>query len=296
MKDRAKVQTVQEVVNKIEEQHGDLKKMLDDAVHRMKSTSDKDAAVLDEIQSDVKRALTNTASNLRKINEDMKNKASADEVSGMKTELEGTKKAMTVELPQLRNVVQHKADVDELERLKREILSIVEDLSSVAKDPSVLLGGRQYCLSCFQTVASFGDGPESEASTKITTVEGHHHHGTSRPVTVANHTSRIHAADTSNKSAYPPPINTTWNPAVSTPLSRSPSDSKVKLPGFSSPTSGISGARPNTTSPDTSKVYSSYGRMMPVVSVTDPKTGKTTTKAYNDFKDRASTAKPSAGR
>ena len=59
---------------------------------------------------------------------------------------------------------------------------------------------------------------------------------------------------------------------------------KVKLPGMS---------RPNTVAHETRSV-STYGRMMPVVSYTNSKTGKSTTSAYNDFANRASTAKASS--
>ena len=138
--------------------------MLHGLQDHVSSGSENDAKALNNLQSDIHRALTNSSQNLKKMKEELKKKASSDEVMNIAENLKGNLSKITSDLPALKLRVSQKVSTEELAQLRQDILSTVEDITALGnEDPTVLLGARTYCLSCHQSVKSFGSESKDES-------------------------------------------------------------------------------------------------------------------------------------
>jgi hypothetical protein len=288
LKERPKQSVLQEFIDKAEgifdELRGNVKAVKENSEKGLQAETES----LSSLKEEVTRSNNTVTFNIKALKDELKGKASAADIASLKNEVHDSTGKIEKEIPKLNKAVQSKVDSSDLESLKAEIMKSLSEVNvNSDKNSTAMLGGRAYCLSCQQPVKG-PSGPESD------NIHSYYDGGGSRvemlgprPSSVGRSSSSLPSA----KGAFPPALNTTWNPNVSPRHSGAPSgsssvviaatptpilsnDVKVQLPGMakSKSTSAIAGD-------DGSRVViSPHSRMIPIVTYTD-KSGKVTTKS-----------------
>jgi hypothetical protein len=167
IKERPKMQTLQEFIDKSDGQIEDLKNALNSLKENTESSIKEEALSFATLSEEVQRSNNTSTYNIKTLKEDMKTRAAGAEVVALSTSLAETKKQIATEIPKMQKIIDEKAGEEALAALRNEILIAVGELGSMqSKDnTSAMLGGRAYCLSCQQPV-KVQTGPESDSNSK----------------------------------------------------------------------------------------------------------------------------------